>query len=172
MKNYNIILTDPPWSYGDKSKNRGGAIRHYPTLTDAEILGMDIPATDNALMFMWATFPRLELALQCFKAWGFVYKTQAFTWIKTNKDGSPAMCMGRYTRANAEVCLLGVRGRGIDYVINKGVNSAVIAPRLRHSQKPTEVYERIEKLVGDEPSKLEMFARNTREGWDSWGNEV
>ena len=43
------------------------------------------------------------------EAWGFTYKTAAFVWVKKNrKQGGNFMGLGAYTRANAEVCLLGV----------------------------------------------------------------
>jgi site-specific DNA-methyltransferase (adenine-specific) len=174
-KTYDLILADPPWRYNSKSMKRGGAERHYPTMSDKDILNLNVAdlANDSCLLMMWATFPCLELAMQCFPAWGFKYKTQAFTWIKTCKDGvTPATGMGHYTRSNAEICLLGVRGQGTKIIKNRGVNSAIISPRLKHSQKPIEAYEKIEKLVGMDCPKIELFARNKRAGWHSWGNEV
>ena len=58
---------------------------------------------------MWATFPNIAEAIKVLEAWGFVYKTAAFVWVKTYaKSGRPFWGMGAYTRANAEVCLLGV----------------------------------------------------------------
>lgn len=58
---------------------------------------------------MWATFPQIADALRVMEAWGFEYKTCAFVWIKKNrKSNTNFWGMGAYTRANAEICLLGV----------------------------------------------------------------
>lgn len=78
---------------------------------------------------------------------------------------------GSYTRANPELCLLGVRGRGVPR-INAGVRCELLAPVGAHSEKPAEAYERITRLVGERTSRLEMFARTPRPGWSVWGNET
>ena len=79
------------------------------------------------------------------------------------------MGMGRWTRANAEVCLLATKGK--PKRICASVHSVVISPIESHSTKPNEVRERIVKLMGDLP-RIELFARQKYEGWDSWGNEI
>ena len=62
---------------------------------------------------MWATMPKLEEALSLIKAWGFNYKSAAFVWVKRNKKAPTWFWgMGRYTRSNAELCLLATRGGG------------------------------------------------------------
>ncbi len=63
---------------------------------------------------MWATFPNIGEAIKVMEAWEFTYKTAAFVWVKKNaRSGGNYMGLGAYTRANAEVCLLGVSpGRG------------------------------------------------------------
>lgn len=114
--------------------------------------------------------PKLNECLEVIKAWGFEYKTVAFTWIKLNKNKpTPFMGMGRWTRANAEICLLATKGKPSR--ISAGVHSVVMTPIEGHSKKPQEVRDRIVKLMGDIP-RLEMFARNKTEGWDVFGNEV
>ena len=102
-------------------------------------------------------------------AWNFVYKTVAFTWAKTTKDGAgfPIGC-GYWTRANPEQCLLATRGR--PQRLSRAVRQLILTPRREHSRKPDEVYDRIEALVPG--PYLELFARAPREGWHSWGNEV
>ena len=77
--------------------------------------------------------------------------------------------MGRWTRANAELCLLATKGK--PKRIDAGVHSIVDARIREHSRKPDEVRERIIKLCGDLP-RIELFARQETEGWDVWGNEV
>jgi N6-adenosine-specific RNA methylase IME4 len=120
-------------------------------------------------LFLWATDPSLPQALEVMAAWGFVYKTVAFTWAKTTKDGTgfPIGC-GYWTRANPEQCLLATRGR--PQRLSRAVPQLVLAPRREHSRKPDQVYERIEALVPG--PYLELFAREQRPGWDSRGYEV
>jgi site-specific DNA-methyltransferase (adenine-specific) len=174
MKNeYDIIYADPPWSYQDKSMNRGGAERHYSTMNLKDICQLNIPAKENSVLFMWATYPLLPEALNVIEAWGFQYKTCAFTWVKTNKisHDSLYMGMGHYTRSNAEICLLATRGKPL-LRYSKSIRNTHLFPVRRHSAKPSEFRDMIVQLYGDQTSKLEMFAREKAEGWDSWGNEI
>lgn len=113
-KKYNIIYADPPWHYhqsGSKNKVRGMAKQHYLTMVTEDICKLPIQnlKTDDAICFMWATFPNIDQALKVLKAWGFQYKTAAFVWVKKNKKSNTNFWgMGAYTRANAEVCLIGI----------------------------------------------------------------
>jgi N6-adenosine-specific RNA methylase IME4 len=172
-KKYNIIYADPAWTYRDtQSAGERGASYKYPLLNlDAiKALGIKDLAAENSALFLWATGPLLRDAQEVIDAWGFAYRTVAFTWEKLNpKDGQPFMGMGNYTRANAEFCLLATRGRLERQ--SKSVRSLVRAPRGRHSEKPAEVRDRIVELFGDLP-RVELFAREKPPGWDVWGNEV
>lgn len=173
MKKYQIIYADPPWSYKDKalSGNRGAGCK-YQVMDVKDIAKIDVEgvADDNCVLFMWVTMPKLNECFDLIKSWGFEYKTVAFTWVKLNKkSGTPFMGMGRWTRANAEVCLLATKGN--PKRISASVHSVVMSPIQKHSQKPDEVRRRIVKLLGDLP-RLEMFAREKTDGWDVFGNEV
>lgn len=175
-KKYNIIYADPPWSYRDKRNKHprfcGGALVHYNTMTIDEIKNLQVGNIANAdcMLFLWATFPNLQEALDTIRAWGFTYKTLGFSWIKTNKNnGNPFFGTGYYTKSNCEVCLIGVKGRPIK--ISNSVSSVVIEPRGRHSEKPPVVRDRIVQLCGDLP-RIELFARERVLGWDCWGNEI
>lgn len=119
---------------------------------------------------MWCTYPQLEEGLKLVKAWGFKYKTVAFTWVKTNKNGSVYMGMGRHTRANAEICLLGTRGKGL-LRKDASIYNTQLHNRDVHSKKPDAFRKDIERLYG-ECSRLEMFAREKPNNWDVFGNEV
>lgn len=177
---YSVIYADPPWEYrqnGSVSNIRGMANQHYPTMSTSALAALPVGdlATGDAMLFMWATFPNIDQALQVMKAWGFQYKTAAFVWVKTNKKNHATFFwgMGAYTRANAEVCLLGVRPgtRARAVVKRRDVHQIVSAPVDRHSQKPQIVRDRIVQLVGDVP-RIELFARTASPGWAVWGNEV
>ncbi len=175
-KKYNIIYADPPWSYRDKRDKHkrmcGGALSHYPTMTIEEIKKLPVNqiSDDNAILFLWVTFPNLQEGLDVIKAWGFKYKTLGFSWIKTNKkDGKPFFGIGWYTKSNCECCLIGVKGK--PHKESNGVSSVVISPREEHSKKPDAVREKIVEFSGDIP-RIELFARQYADGWDCWGNEV
>ena len=173
-KKYRIIYADPPWAYlWGKGKDGGhfAPEKHYSTMSTDEICALDIKriAAKNCALLMWATMPCLPDAIKVMQAWGFHYKTCAFTWIKTKKDGSPLAGMGSYTKANAELCLLGMRGHLKS--ADKTVRQVVMHPRMGHSVKPPIVRESIVKLFGDVP-RIELFARQYADGWDCWGNEV
>ncbi len=179
---YGAILADPPWSFkawsGDRlaSRKYGAADAHYKTMSMDEIANLPVLqyAADNCALFCWVCWPTLPEALDCIKAWGFEYKTCGFSWFKGNAlplfpdDFKDKMGMGYWTRANSEICLLAVRGK--PQRKDASVRQVIQAPLREHSRKPAETYERIERLVAG--PYLELFARQTRNGWDSWGNET
>lgn len=175
MKKYQIIYADPPWSYSDTQKSGGtaffGASVRYPLMKNKDIANLPINdlADKDCVLFMWATSPLLPEAIETIKAWGFKYKTVAFCWNKQSKNGKWISNMGRWTMGNVEICLLAVKGK--PKRICKNIKQLVISERKRHSEKPEEVANRIVDLMGDLP-RIELFARNKRDGWDVWGNEV
>lgn len=169
---YQIIYADPPWEYRDKalSGNRGACCK-YSTMNQAQIrsLPVDQIAARDCCLFMWVTMPKLDECWPILAAWGFTYKTVAFTWIKTNKRADTLFWgMGRWTRANAELCLLATRGS--PKRCSARVHSIIKSPIEAHSKKPDEVKSRIVSLCGDLP-RVELFARNSTPGWHTWGNE-
>lgn len=121
---FNIIYADPPWSYRQQVgngvlKKKKGEV-HYNSMTIKEIcdLGLDINriCKKDSVLMLWATMPNLPQAFAVMHAWGFIYKTCFTTWIKTVKDGSrPSFGVGYYTRSNAELCLMGIRGKMATY---------------------------------------------------------
>lgn len=172
-KRYSIIYADPPWSYRDKALagNRGACCK-YPTQSKEwlEQLPVNIIANKDCVLFLWVTMPKLNEAFDLIKAWGFEYKTCAFTWVKRNKKAlSWFWGMGRWTRANAEICLLATKGK--PNRLRANVHSVIDTPIEEHSKKPAETRDRIVTLIGDLP-RIELFARQKTEGWDAWGNDA
>ena len=170
-KKYKIILADPPWHYNDLRMINSSVIDHYDVMSNEELKKLPIPkiADENCILFLWVTMPKLNEVFDLISAWGFTYKTVAFTWIKTNKKASSYfMGQGRWTRANAELCLLCTKGKP-KKITNK-VRQLVVSPVGEHSQKPNEVRNRIIQLVGDLP-RIELFARQKIPNWDCWGND-
>lgn len=188
---YPVILADPPVPFEVWGKRPGGiesraAEAHYPTMTWDDLNGLgpliqDV-AADDCVLFLWVCQPLLIETLRMAEAWGFSYKTKAFSWLKTYGDGSSFFVgMGYWTRANTEDVLLFTRGKprrtdkGVYQVLatmgqDPYSTPAVIAPMTRHSEKPQAIQDRIERLV-DGPY-LEMFARRRRPGWAAIGNEL
>jgi N6-adenosine-specific RNA methylase IME4 len=126
-------------------------------------------AAPDCALFLWVIDSMQPEAHKLIEAWGFQLKTTAFTWVKLNaKSPGYFLGCGYWTRCNPEVCLLATRGR--PRRLARDVRQLVVAPRREHSRKPDEVREGITRLV-DGPY-LELFARTTAPGWDSWGNET
>ncbi len=172
-KKYQIIYADPPWKYENFSDSSHGAVAsQYPTMSMDELFALQIQelASDDCVLFMWATFPKLKESLLLMEKWGFEYRTVAFTWVKLNKSGIGFFSgIGFHTASNVEIVLLGKRGSLQRK--DKSVKQVITSRLRKHSQKPLETYSRIEKLYGDVP-RIELFSRHRREGWDCWGNEV
>lgn len=141
------------------------------TLADIKALPVAEIADNPSVLLLWATFPQMQEALEVIKAWGFTYKTLGFSWLKTNKDGSPFFGVGYYAKSNQEVCLLAVKGKAHSLVKSNKVSSVVITGRTKHSEKPAVVRQKIIQLFGDLP-RIELFARQKTKGWDVFGNEV
>jgi N6-adenosine-specific RNA methylase IME4 len=174
MTRYPVLLVDPPWKYRAWKGDRGmrTAESFYPTMSPADLHALrpriDAWAARDCALFLWATPPALPEAMELVSAWGFIYTTFGFTWIKTTKAGKPKMGMGWHTRANAEVCLLAKRGKPV--IQARDVQQVIQAPPREHSRKPDEQYARIERLYHG--PYLELFARHRRDGWDVWGDEA
>jgi N6-adenosine-specific RNA methylase IME4 len=172
-KRFPVIYADPPWEfkvYSDKGKQRS-AERHYDTLTLDAIKALPVAplAADDCVLLLWGTWPWLPQVLEVIGAWGFFYKTDAFVWVKQNASGNGLHTgMGYWTRSNSEYCLLATRGSPQRLVTD--VHQVVLAPVGEHSAKPEEVRRRIERLLAG--PYLELFAREEREGWTTWGNEI
>lgn len=170
-KKYEIVYVDLPLTYDDKALagNRGAGCK-YDLLTDEELLNLPISSISdkNCLLFLWATFPKIQICLDCIKAWNFEYKTVAFVWVKKFKNGRNFIGMGRWTRANSEIVLLATKGK--PKRINAGISQIIESPIKSHSQKPDIVRNKIIQLVGN-LSRIELFARTKVHGWDTWGND-
>lgn len=183
MKKYKIIYADPPWRFRVWNGKTGvgrTAEEHYESLSIEKLMSLKVPADDDCILFLWATRPMPIEALALINYWGFTFKTEVFTWVKTLKNNPLQLHwgMGFWSRANTEGVYLATKG---DIKrINKGVHQVIeerwypdtlYYPIDKHSKKPNEVQNRIIQLIGSE-SKIELFARQKTEGWDVWGNEI
>lgn len=174
-KTYDIILADPPWDFKVWSKDTGSgrsASAHYNTMDLESICKLPVRdiANKNSVLFLWGVWPRIYDTEKVINAWGFQYKTLAWIWVKQTKSQMKFFTgMGYYSRANSEPCLLATRGKMP--VSAHDVLALICSPIRRHSQKPDEQYEKIARLY-PHGERLEMFARQSRAGWDVFGNEV
>jgi N6-adenosine-specific RNA methylase IME4 len=166
---YPIILADPAWYF--KVYTSEAAYKRtpdYPTMKLAELCALPVRdlATKDAMLFLWAPSTHLREAFDVIEAWGFQYATCA-VWVKT--DCAPGL--GHYVRQQHEFLLIARRGNFPPPPPNTRPSSVITAPRREHSRKPDEVHAMIERMYPDVP-KIELFARRTRKGWASWGNQA
>jgi N6-adenosine-specific RNA methylase IME4 len=129
-----------------------------------DICALEVPAADDAVLFLWATAPKLMEAGSVMTAWGFDYRT-CMTWVKDR------IGMGYWARGRHELLMIGRRGDFPHRPPKARPDSVIEAPRAAHSRKPEVVYDLIERMFPDLP-RVELFARSRREGWDAWGNEA
>jgi N6-adenosine-specific RNA methylase IME4 len=170
---YQVLYADPPWpfeNYSAKGESRNPN-RHYETMSLAQLKALPVGhlAAETCALFMWVTDPLLPQAIEVMQAWGFRFATVAFTWAKrTRLDTGWHMGTGYYTRANPEMCLLGMNGRRAPRVHD--VRQLVVDSIRQHSRKPDRVRTDIERMYPG--PYLELFARQPHPGWDSWGLET
>ena len=171
---FDILYADPPWDYkgqtqhaGKKCSDTGGAAKHYPTvkLKDLKTLAINKISNENSLLFMWATSPHLDQAIELGKAWGFEWATVGFVWNKVRVNP------GFYTMSQCELCLI-FKKRKIPHPRgDRNIRQYVVHKREKHSKKPDEVRRRISSMFPTQ-RKIELFAREKHNGWESWGLDI
>lgn len=169
---YGAIIADPPWAYQNYSvKGQGkGAAGQYGCMSTDEISALPVSqlAAPDCALFMWGTFPMMADALALMKAWGFTYKSGG-AWAKQSSTGAKwAFGTGYVFRAAAEFYIVGTLGS--PKIRSRSVRNLIVAPVRGHSRKPDNLHHDVEALF-DGPY-CELFARQTRPGWDCWGNET
>jgi N6-adenosine-specific RNA methylase IME4 len=186
---YAAVVADPPVPFAAWGRDTGqkrAAEAHYSTMTwtDLEALGPAIQeaTTPDAVLFLWVCQPLLIETIRMAEAWGFTYKTKAFAWVKLTTGYCKFFTgMGYWTRANTEDVLLFTRGKpkrlraDVKQLVATLEDDPYNVPTLctqrgKHSEKPEQVQDAIEKLV--EGPYLELFARRQRPNWTCLGNEI
>jgi N6-adenosine-specific RNA methylase IME4 len=164
---FGVIYADPPWRFEPYSRDTGmerAADNHYPTMTVEELIALKVPAAPACVLFLWATVPMLPHALVVMEAWRFTYRSH-FVWLK-DRHGT-----GYWNRNRHELLLIGTRGDIPAPAPGQQYSSVIDAAVGDHSTKPFHFVEIIEDLFPNLP-RLELFARERRAGWHSWGNEL
>ena len=163
---YDLVYADPPWQYGNSMPNYyTEQANYYPLMSIDQICQMPIKEIINkdAVLFLWVTSPMLQDAFKVIEAWGFKYKT-SFVWDKIKHN------MGHYSSVRHEFLLLAIRG---SYPLHnlKLYDSVYSEDRTEHSKKPQFYYQMIEDIYCN-AKKIELFSREKREGWYSYGNQL
>jgi len=166
MGTYDVIYADPPWRYDFSMDGRRQIENQYPTLTVEELCALDVPAiaAPDSVLFLWATSPKLLEALRVIDAWGFSYTT-SMVWDKE------IIGMGYYARQQHEFLLIAKRGALPVPAPDTRPSSVIRQRRGRHSEKPALVYELLERMYPGR-QRVELFARQQRDGWAHWGDEA
>lgn len=169
-KKYKTIYLDPPWEEKGGGKIKRGADRHYDLMSIKEIAKLPIKklaSEQGCHLYMWTTNNFLEKSLELLKQWGFEYIT-LITWTKDR------IGLGQYYRGITEHCIFATTKKRLPYKIINGKRqqgqTGFFEPKTTHSTKPQRMREMIE-VVSYSP-RIELFARESFEGWDCWGNEV
>jgi N6-adenosine-specific RNA methylase IME4 len=161
---FELILADPPWSMGSPDSEFAPE-RHYPCMKLDELRALQLPASENCVLFLWCVSMLLPEALDLISHWGFRYKSN-LVWVK-NGIGP-----GTWLRQRHELLLLATRGNVPPPDPQERCDSVIEARRTRHSEKPEASYALIERMYPGR-TRLELFARgNPRPGWTIWGNEA
>jgi N6-adenosine-specific RNA methylase IME4 len=175
-RKFGTLMADPPWQFA----NRTGKIApehkrlcRYATLTLEDICNLPVAqvAASTSHLYLWCPNALLPEGLAVLEAWGFTYKSN-LVWHKVRKDGgSDGRGVGFYFRNVTELILFGVRGKNARTLAPGRRQVNLLGTRKReHSRKPDEQYGIIEACS---PGPfLEMFARGTRKGWTTWGNQA
>ncbi|MEM9046727.1 MAG: MT-A70 family methyltransferase [Pseudomonadota bacterium] len=164
---YDLILADPPWKFSSNSRAKPGrnAMRHYDCMALADICALPVEdiAETSAVLYLWATVPMLDQAFDVMRAWGFRYVSN-LTWRKSR------IGTGFWVRNRHEHVLIGRRGKPrCPRPAHR--DSIIESDQREHSRKPDELFHQIEEAYPTE-RKVELFARERRDGWDCWGDQV
>jgi N6-adenosine-specific RNA methylase IME4 len=167
-KKYGVVYADPEWrleTYSQSGLTRHAA-NHFSTSTTEVIAARPVAdiAADDCVLFLWAIVPMLPDALAVMSAWGFAYKSH-LAWKK------PHAGTGFWFRNRHELLLVGTRGKIPAPALGDQWESVIEAPTGRYGEKPVDAYELIEAYFPTLP-KIELNARASRDGWDSWGFEA
>lgn len=162
---FHTLIIDPPWPIKkiERDCRPRQAEMDYPMMSEAELLALPVPelSHDDAHLYLWTTHKYLPLALQMVEAWGYRYQC-VMTWVK-NVGFTPFSWM-----YSTEHVIFARRGN--QPLLEMGKRLDFHAPVREHSRKPDEFYDLV-RACSPGP-RLDMFARQQREGFANWGNET
>ena len=175
---YQVLVVDPPWNQGKTGKrsvrpNQGTKLG-YPTMSKSDLEQLPVAdwAADQSFLWLWATNskdkstgePILRTAFDLMTVWGFTFYTMV-TW---NKRTGPCP-FGPY-QITTEHVLFGYRGKAVFERESLGkMQTCFTETPTAHSAKPDSFYQTIASHFAG--NRLDVFARQVRDGYDGWGNE-
>ena len=169
---YNVVMIDPNWRF--KLRSAAGEAKapqahyHCDSIETIRALPVRDLAADDCVLWLWATNPMLDQAIDTLKAWEFQFAT-AGHWSKKTKHGKQAFGTGYILRCAGEPFLIGTRGSP---KFAKNVRSVVEGLIRENSRKPDEAHRAAERLVPNAWRRADLFARQRRRLWDGWGDEL
>lgn len=165
-KKYAVIYADPPWDIKkSQRKSRPNQVSmDYPVMSLDAIKSLPVEslAEDDSVLFLWTIQSYLPKAFDVMEAWGFKYQ-RVITWDKQN-----GMCWHGFHQ-RTEFLLFGYKGKIDPFPKRKAFPTLVQAKTDRHSKKP-QIFRDLISPFG--VPRIELFAREKADGWDSWGNEI
>ena len=168
---YELLVIDPPWGFDLYSKEgaKKSALAKYELMKDSDILSLPVGklASMDCLLYCWATAPQLPLAVECVKAWGFEYKS-LLVWRKITAAGKIRMGTGYRVRTTGEVIVVATLGNPKQAHIPQTVFDGIAR---EHSRKPDEFYALCDRVM-PHARRADVFARESRAGWHTFGNEA
>lgn len=175
-KKFKTILADPPWQFQNRTGKMAPEhkrLSRYGTMKLDEIMSLPVSSLteETAHLYLWVPNALLPEGLRVMEAWGFQYKSN-LVWHKIRKDGGPdGRGVGFYFRNVTELVLFGVRGKNARTLDAGRRQVNFLATQKReHSRKPDEFYDIVESCSPG--PYLELFARGSRKGWATWGNQA
>jgi N6-adenosine-specific RNA methylase IME4 len=175
---FDIVYADPPWSYYGSPIKDAAAGKHYALMSQEALAKLPVRDIMNkrAALFLWATGPRLHLALELVQRWGLHFRGVLYVWVKTNRRGEIIRGQGvapTFTKPTTEFVLAATTmPTGRPFPLNDlAQGQVVLHERAEHSRKPAIFRTMIEQLCGKR-SRIELFARDSAPGWASWGTPI
>ncbi len=175
---YDIVYADPPWFYYGSQIKDAAAAKHYPLMSQDDLANLPVRSmmAKKSALFMWATGPRLNFAIELIREWKLHYRGIAYVWVKVNSHNQIIRGQGvppTFTKPTTEFVLAATTtptGRPFP-LLDLAQGQVVLHRRSEHSRKPAVFRENIEALCGTRP-RIELFAREAADGWDRWGAEI
>lgn len=177
-----LAVIDPPWHYelySSKGEAKSPQAQYDTMSLDAvKALPVGDLLAPGAGLVLWTTWPLVAIGahVEVIRAWGLEPKTGG-GWAKRTAGDKLRWGTGYVARSLHEPYIIatlpgsGWNGRGFPNLIETFEAISVDGLAREHSRKPDEFYSLIEQ-AWPEARRADLFARQSRPGWATWGNEA